>query len=112
MFVILSIFSILLTLASPPSWEPPVSLVWPFADGAIRSVDIGYGDWATSSEGPHPGIDFGADNDDDIRNPLSTGGYIIGQWPSLECPYPETEGSLVFAPNLLVRATGGGNMII
>ena len=100
MFAILSVLSILLTLASPPSWENPVPLVWPFADGVIRSVDIGYGDWATSSEGPHPGIDFGADDDDCIRNPLSTGAYIIGQWPSLAYQYPGIEGSLVFAPNL------------
>jgi hypothetical protein len=42
MFAALSIFSILLTLVSPPPWESPVPLVWPFAGGAIRGVAVGY----------------------------------------------------------------------
>jgi len=76
MFAALSIFSILLTLVSPPPWESPVPPVWPFAGGAIPGVAIGYGDWCSRTEGPHPGIDFGAGSNDNIRNPYCSFGMV------------------------------------
>jgi len=86
---------------SPPAWENPLSLDWPFVGGSVRSIAIGYGDWATASEGPHPGIDIRSNSNDEIRSPLTVNGYIIGQYPPLDYPLPtntdDIDGSLVFS---------------
>lgn len=67
---LLFLYLVSATLESPPTWEQPLSLTWPFSDALPRSIAIGYGDWCIHTEGPHPGIDFYASQNDYLRNPL------------------------------------------
>ncbi len=43
---------------NPPAWEAPVGMDWFIGDCNPVSIAIGYGDWATNTEGPHPGLDL------------------------------------------------------
>ncbi len=88
-----------LTVTLPPLYENPVPLEWPFADGIARSMPIGYGDWCTGSQGPHPGIDFSVKDGDYLRSPLSTNGYIIGKYP-VDYPLLSEEGFIVFGTDI------------
>lgn len=80
---------------NPPAWEAPVGMDWFIGDCNPVSIAIGYGDWATNTEGPHPGLDFTVD-DEYLHSPLASDGCIIGQWPPVSAFHISTQGSLVF----------------
>ncbi|HOP26051.1 MAG TPA: T9SS type A sorting domain-containing protein [Candidatus Sabulitectum sp.] len=88
----------LLISVNPPAWEAPVELDWFIGDCNPVSMAIGFGDWATNTEGPHPGLDFTVDNEY-LHSPLTSDGYIIGQWPPVSAFHISPQGSLVFGPD-------------
>ncbi|MCK4506371.1 MAG: hypothetical protein KAW14_12220 [Candidatus Aegiribacteria sp.] len=63
------------TLAiDPPHWNP----CWPmfYNSTILEQCGKGYGDWCPVSEGPHPGVDFDAtNNNNDILAPFDLPGY-------------------------------------
>lgn len=61
----------------PPTWNP----FSPYTGylGDIDEVQIGFGDWCTLDEGPHPGIDFGdpdQNNGTQVYSPCGTSGTV------------------------------------
>ena len=73
----------------PPTWNP----YSPYTgyQGNIDEVHIGFGDWCTLDEGPHPGIDFGDPDQNNgtlVYSPCGTSGtvewagYYIDNTPS------------------------------
>lgn len=61
----------------PPTWNP----YSPYTgyQGNIDEVHIGFGDWCTLVEGPHPGIDFGDPDQNNgtlVYSPCGTAGTV------------------------------------
>lgn len=75
--------SVLAQTPIEPTWYP----YWPFSmDTGIDEVHIGYGDWCTHTEGPHPGIDFGDPNQSSgsmVYAPCNVNNYV--GWAGYYC---------------------------
>lgn len=58
--------------------EPTSILSFPIFASDNRELMAGYGDWCGPEEGPHPGIDFYADEGDYVLNPFDQTMYVLG----------------------------------
>ena len=82
----------------PPTWNP----YSPYTgyQGNIDEVHIGFGDWCTLDEGPHPGIDFGDPDQNNgtlVYSPCGTAGTVewAGHYVDTGQPGPQDDKGMV-----------------
>lgn len=86
-FLIICMFLVFKSVQSQPPPAPTWCPYWPFSkDIDVDQVHIGYGDWCTITEGPHPGIDFGDPNQTSgsmVYSPCNINNYV--EWAGCYC---------------------------